>query len=267
MKEVILKNKRTVAGMAVCLFVGILTLSFQDTPYVKAILDNQGQEPQDTTPPKKKQHSMTMKEFDKLSQDLDRQVLDEIKQVDLAKIEKEVSENLQKADVDKMMKEVESSLKDIDVQKIMAGASVALKKVDLENINAETKQAFANAKQEVEKASQEMKNIDREAIKKELEHAKLEVEKSTAEMKKIDMDKIMKQAMEGIDKAKGELKQLKEMFTEMEADGLINSKKGFTLEYKNKDLFINGTKQPQQVTDKYRKYFKEEHFEITIDRE
>ena len=74
MKQFILKNKTTVAGMAVCLLLGILTLSFQDTPYVKAILDNQ--EPQDTTPVKKKKRSMTMKEFDKLSADLDGQVFD-----------------------------------------------------------------------------------------------------------------------------------------------------------------------------------------------
>ena len=57
------------------------------------------------------------------------------------------------------------------------------------------------------------------------------------------------------------------MFTEMEQDGLINSKQGFNIEYKNKNLYINGAKQSEQVTSKYRKYFKDEHFEITIDKE
>ena len=57
------------------------------------------------------------------------------------------------------------------------------------------------------------------------------------------------------------------MFNEMEADGLINTRDGFTIEYKDKDLFINGNKQPEKVTDKYRKYFKGDHFKITIDKE
>ena len=118
MKEFIYDHKKTVAGMAVCLVLGILTLSFQDTPYVKAILDNQ--EPQDTTPAKKKKHSMTMKEFDKLSMDLDKDVFDGMKQIDLAKIEKEVRESLKQVDIDKIIKEVETSLKQVDIEKILA---------------------------------------------------------------------------------------------------------------------------------------------------
>jgi len=126
---------------------------------------------------------------------------------------------------------------------------------------------MASAQKELEKASAEIKKIDKDAIRKQLEEAKLQVEKSRAEIRSIDMDKIMKEAKEGIDKAKDELKQLKQMFNEMEQDGLIHSKQGFSIEYKDRNLFINGTKQPQQVTDKYRKYFKDEHFEITIDKE
>ncbi len=57
------------------------------------------------------------------------------------------------------------------------------------------------------------------------------------------------------------------MFNEMEKDGLINSKEGFTIEYKNKDLYIDGKKQSEKTTDKYRKYFKQDHFKIRIDKE
>ena len=265
MKQFILNHKTTVAGMAVCLLLGILTLSFQDTPYVKAILDNQ--EPQDTTPVKKKKHSMTMKEFDKLSADLDGQVFDGIKNFDFAKIEKEVRESLKEVDIDKILKEVETSMKEVDIEKIMADVRAELKNIDFENINKETRQALADAKKEMEKASVEMKKIDRDEIKKELENARLEVERNRGEISKINMDKIMAEAREGIDKAKTALKQLKQMFTEMEQDGLINSKHGFNIEYKDKNLYINGTRQTEQVTDKYRKYFTEEHFEITIDKE
>ena len=265
MKQFIVKNRRNIAGAAVCLVLGILTLSFQDTPYVNAILNNQS--PQDTTPVKKKKGSMTMKEFDKLSNDLDKEVLSSIGDINLENIEKEVRESLKEVDVEKIMKEVEASLKEINVEKIMHQALAELKNVDMVAINDETREALANAKKEMEKASEEMKKIDKEAIKVELEKAKAEVEKSKVEIKKIDMKKLMEEAREGINKAKSALKELKQMFTEMEQDGLINSKQGFTIEYKNKDLYINGNKQTEQVADKYRRYFKDDHFEITIDKE
>ena len=56
------------------------------------------------------------------------------------------------------------------------------------------------------------------------------------------------------------------MFNEMERDGLISTKEGFSIEYKDRSLYINGNKQTEQVTDKYRKYIKREHFRIDIDR-
>ena len=68
-------------------------------------------------------------------------------------------------------------------------------------------------------------------------------------------------------KAKTELKDTKEMISEMEKDGLVDSKKGFELEYKDKVLYIDGKKQTEKVTEKYRKYFKKEHFKIRIDKE
>ena len=81
------------------------------------------------------------------------------------------------------------------------------------------------------------------------------------------MEKIMENAKESIDNAKKELKETKAMFNEMEKDGLIDPKQGFSVEFKEKELYINGTKQPEKVTDKYRKYFKRDHFKITIEKE
>ncbi|CAN5858250.1 hypothetical protein BH11BAC4_BH11BAC4_24080 [soil metagenome] len=45
------------------------------------------------------------------------------------------------------------------------------------------------------------------------------------------------------------------MFTVMEQDGLINLKKGFMLEYNGIERYINGSKQTEEVTGKYRKIF------------
>ena len=48
--------------------------------------------------------------------------------------------------------------------------------------------------------------------------------------------------------------QLKEFTDALAADGLIDKKKGYTIEWKNGDLYINDKVQPKSVSDKYRKY-------------
>ena len=53
----------------------------------------------------------------------------------------------------------------------------------------------------------------------------------------------------------------------MENEPLNNSKAGFTIEYRNKELYIDGKKQDEKTTDRYRKYFKQDHFKVTIDKE
>ena len=266
MKQFILKNKKTVAGIASCLLVGIVTLSFQDSPFVHSMLEK-STPLQDTVPLKKNRNSMTMKEFDRISENLDRDIAKELEKVDLDKISRDVMASLHNVDFDKIMQEVTLSLKDIDTEKILAEVKKELDHIKFDELNDETRLALENAHKEMEKAMDEIKKIDKDAIKKEIENARVEVEKSREEYGKINMGRIMKEAQEGIERAKAELKQVKAMFNEMEKDGLINSKQGFSIQYKDKYLYINGTKQTEQVTDKYRKYFKEDHFEITIDKE
>ncbi len=266
MKQFILKHKGSVAGISACLLLGILTLSFQDSPFVHSMIE-QSSPLQDTVPVKKSRNSMTMKEFDRLAENLDNQVAKELKNIDFAKMEQEIRSSLKEVDVEKIMKEVEGSLKEINTEKILADVKKELENINFEDVHAETKEALEKASVELDKAREEIRKINMDEIRKELANAQKEMEKSREEFKNIDMPKIMREAQEGIDKAKQELKQIKAMFNEMEKDGLINSKKGFKIEYKDKNLFINGTKQPEQVTDKYRKYFKDDHFEITIDKE
>jgi Asp-tRNA(Asn)/Glu-tRNA(Gln) amidotransferase A subunit family amidase len=226
--------------------------------------------PYDTVPGKDYKGSMKMKDFDKLQSELDKsllQVNEEMKKIDLSAMQKEIEASLKAVDMEKIMKDVESSLKSIDLEKMMADISSSLKDVNLELKSSEIEKAMQEAKKEIEKAKLEIKEVDREAIKKELEKAKLEIDKIKPEIDKIDMDKIINEARAGIDKAKEELKLTREMFTEMEKDGLINSKEGFTVEYKDKSLYIDGKKQSEKITDKYRKYFKQEHFKMKIDKD
>ena len=77
------------------------------------------------------------------------------------------------------------------------------------------------------------------------------------EKAKHEMDK----AKEEMKTAKKELTDIKDMTNEMEKDGLINSKDGYSIEYKDKQLLINN-KSNHRSNDKYCKYFKGENFKI-----
>jgi chromosome segregation ATPase len=272
MKQFILKNKKVITGTIAMLLIGAVTMSFQDSPFAYSKFSVQedityGENCSDTVPGKE---TMKMKDFEKLQTDLDKsllQVNEELKKLDLTNLQKEIEASLKDADMDKIRKEIELAVKSIDMDKMLADLGSSLKNLNLDYKSTEIEKALAEAGKEIEKAKLEIKEIDREAIKMELEKAEKEIEKSKLEISKIDLDKIITEASAGIDKAKAELKETRNMFTEMENEGLINSKNGFTIEYKNKDLYIDGKKQSEKTTDKYRKYFKQDHFKITIDKE
>lgn len=273
MKQFILKHKKAITGTLAMLMMGVITMSFLDSPlgYNKFTGEDEFAYEGCSTDTLPEKEGIKMKDFDKLQDQLDKalgKVDAELKGLDFSKIQKDAMESALKAvDMDKIMKNVELSLKNIDLDKIMSDVSTSLKNVDLNFKSAEIEKALAEAGKEMEKAKLQLKEIDKETIKKEMEKAKQEIEKSKREIEKIDMTKIMDEARAGIDKAKDELKLTKEMFTEMEKDGLIDSKAGFTIEYKNKELYIDGKKQDEKTTGKYRKYFKEDHFKMTIEKE
>jgi len=123
------------------------------------------------------------------------------------------------------------------------------------------------AKKELDKARIELDKVDKQSIRKAMEEARKELEKAKEEIRKIDMDKIRSEVGKGIGEARAEMARIKTLFNEMEKDGLISRKEGFKIEYKDKELYINGKKQPASVTDKYRHYFSKDHFEITIDKD
>lgn len=272
MKQFILKHKKSITGTLAILLIGAVTMSFQDSPfaYSKYLIQEEfpyeGGGCSDTVPGKE---SMKMKDFEKLQIDLEKsllQVNDELKKMDFSKIQKNIEASLN-VDMDKIRKDVELALKSIDMDKIMAEVSASVKNLTVDYKPEEIEKTLTEAKQEIEKAKLELKDINKDDIKKEIENAKKEIEKTKLEISKIDIDKILAEARAGIDKAKEELKLTKDMFNEMEKDGLINPKKGFTVEYKNKELFIDGKKQSEKTTDKYRKYFKQDHFKMTIEKE
>jgi len=268
MKKFILGNKNSIAGIAACLLLSGITMSFQDTPYVNQIIDNRTDP--DTIPDKFSNSTMKMKELDGILKKLDKDminVVDEMKDMELELIQQQAELALKEIDINQIMKNVEESLENIDVTELMADIKISLEDIDWKDKEGEIREAMQDAREEMEKVKIELKDIDKDEIRKDLQHARLEIEKSGMELKNLNMESIMNEAKKGMNAARSELQQLKAMFTEMEKDGLINQGKGFSIEYKDRELFINETKQSHQITDKYRKYFKQDHFKIKIEKE
>lgn len=268
MKQFIQQNKKALSGIGAAILIGLVTLSFQDSPLVQLRPEMQ-QNTEDTIPQKKKD-CMSMKEFDQVMEDLDKnmhKIGEQLKEIDFALIRKNVETALQQVDMDKIMKSASQALKSVDIEKILNDVRSSLKDIDTEKINAEVNEAMKVANKVLDKARIEMDKVDKQTVKKAMEEARKELDKAKEEIKKIDMDKIRSEVDKGIGEAKAELNRIKTMFNEMEKDGLISRKEGFSIKYKDKELYINGEKQPASVTDKYRHYFSKDHFSITIDKD
>lgn len=204
-----------------------------------------------------------MKDFDNLLLNIDNEMLKmkvEISKIDMTKIRAEINESMSKVNFDQIKLNIDKAMKEVDFTKIDKAVKSALKEVEWTKVNEDVRNSLREAKKEIEK-------INMNQVKKEMDKARLEIQKSGDEIKNINIDRIMANAKETITKAKEELKLKKEMFNEMEKDGLLDQKEGFTIEYKDKNLFINGTKQSEPITDKYRKYIKDDAFRITISKE
>lgn len=211
---------------------------------------------QDTSLPRKKNHfknEYKVGDLDQAMKELDRAMLDMDKnlKIDFSKMDKEL-----KAAMDEIKK--------VDFEKIGREVRESMKKVDWDKIRAEVDKAMREAEIQV-------KNIDKKQIEQQIEQAKANLEQAKisshidlSELKR-NVEKSLEGAKTGIKKARKELGLMKEFNDTLEKDGLINKKKGYKLEIKNGELFINGTKQSKEVNDKYRKYFKDEDYSISSD--
>ena len=210
----------------------------------------------DTTPSHKKDRKeyrvgdldQAMKELDRAMANMDRNM-----KMDFSKMDRE-------------LKVAMEEIKKIDFEKISHEVEAELRKVNWDETRSEIKKAMREAQKEINE-------IDMKEIKKEIEKAQSEVSKEKISAH-IDMQKIKESVNKGlagarisIEKAKKELSQLKEFTESLEKDGLINRKKGYKVEIKDNELYINGTKQPKEVNEKYKKYFKDENFTLRSDGE
>jgi len=264
MKKIIVNNRKTIAAVSICLFIGALTMSFQNNFYSPVLhYSALTEEPNDTLPEKKEHNKLTMKEFEKLLSNFDtemKKAQEEMSKIDAEKMNAELNASLQKINTSEIKLAIDKAMQEIDFAGIEKDIRDAMKNIEWNNISDDVKKSLLEAKKTME-------HIDMTAIKKELNEARITIEKSKTELANINLPKIMAEAREGIKKAGESLRKQKAMFDAMQQDGLINQQKGFSIVYKKGELYIDGKKQPDAVTDKYRSYFDNEDYEITIDQE
>lgn len=269
MKPVIKKNGPLLLALfAVVLTIGLVSWGQKQT-------DGHYQQSQNDTTPKKNKSDR-----DKKIRDLD-DVLDELNDaeinVDMEKIRQEIAEAMKKIDGDKIRMEIEKAMKEVDMAKIQKEVQESLAKVDFEKIKTEIAEAMKEVDMtKIQKEVQEsLAKIDWDKMKLEIDKIRdIDMKKFEAEMKKLgdemkelgpEMEKELGKARQEIEKAKVQIKEFKSFTDDLEKDGLINKKEGYTLKHKDGELFINGKKVSEQVYNKYRNFL-EKNKKFSIDK-
>jgi len=243
-----------------------------------------------------------MEEVKKAQESLERQLQKgsmEKMQKDLLRAQAQLNAKEIHREVEKAMKEIElqklnleDQMKNIDMQKIQAETQEALQKINWEKMKKDMQQAQAELKnnidykkiesgvrrsmEETKKAMARLKEVDMQKIQRELERASEDLRANEGQVREglerakkeidenlhKDLRKELEKAKEGVQKATEELRSYKEMINEMQKDGLLKNDGNYNIKYKKGELYIDGVKQPGNITDKYRHYFKQENVQL-----
>ncbi|WP_298739084.1 M56 family metallopeptidase [uncultured Chitinophaga sp.] len=202
---------------------------------------------------------------------INAQTQEALKAVDWKKINQEIENSMKSIDWSKINQEIKESVKEgqqsVDPEMIrksvemgMKSAQMAMANIDLETI---IKNSMNAANRGISEANRAMmrKNMDdvrdkqrdamREAREKMAEAREKEREARAAELgaKRAEMN-----AKRAETKTEATRKHYQELVSKLTDDKLIDPSKGYTIEKKNNDLYINGNKQSAAVMDKYRAY-------------
>jgi len=243
------------------LFIAVITaLAWQADDKDKKDTAARRQQTGDTTVPKQRNYDkdeFRMKELDEAMKRLDIEMKNltlHIKGLD-TEISKTIKEALAGIDFEKIGREADAELKKIDFEKIRKEVQEELKEIDFDKINAEVQQSLKEAREEIKK-------VDMQKLQNEMKELQLKL--NSSEFKK-EIEDAMKDAKKEIEKAKQELRDLKDFTDALQKDGLIDKKKGYTVEWtKDGDLIINGKTQPKEIADKYSRYYKKDGYKIKI---
>lgn len=268
MKSIFKSSSKRLAIIST-LLIGCLAFSFQDTPIVNQILNERKSAP-DTIPTVKNKEALTITEYNQMLTALNESM--EHLGISLSSLNNDLIRQhamtaLESINLSKMSDQIKQSLQSLEMDKMLEQAELALRNSSLSSLNGEFSLAMEQAAKEMQKAKTEMKSVNFAEIDKEMKMAAKELEKAKSEIRKIDVNKIMAEADSELKKARTEMNLTSALFAELEKDGLINTKKGFTIVYENKTLYINGIKQSESTTERYRRYFNSDKFEITIKAE
>ncbi|MGI8950448.1 MAG: hypothetical protein ACR2FN_02575 [Chitinophagaceae bacterium] len=197
-------------------------------------------------------YEFDMKEFDKSMKEFDKQMENfnvELKKIDFDKINKEVKEAISKIDFNKINQDVQNSLQKIDWDKM---------KVDVEK-------SMQEAKEQVAKINTQKINEKMQALQNKLNSKEFRAQFDSAKIQQ-KIDEAMQKAKAGMQKAKQEMQNIKAFTDALKNDGLIDKTKPYKIELKDGELYINGTKQSKEITNKYRKYYEgKNNFTINSD--
>jgi len=256
---------------------------------------------QDTIPQKEKEDKTIISgDIDKTIEEINRakeNIEKQLQNKDWEKWHRDLEQSLEKLNTENVQQQVAKAMKEIDFQKMQWEAQAALQKIDqgkmqkdIEKAQAELKNSIGSMKIEMDirRSLEETKKAMNQLKAADMEKVQLEVEKATEELKlqesvlkenldraresinrnlKKDFKEELEKAREGIERAEKELHNYKDMLDEMDKDGLIHSNESYNIEYKKGELYINGTKQTETVTSKYKHYFKKENVKLTMGKE
>lgn len=126
-------------------------------------------------------------------------------------------------------------------------------KIAHEKMASLSKQRFALMRDSSMARTEALRKLDAEKAANGAEAAR-----RNAERAKHDAERAFMNAEE----SRNNTKKYKELIGKMSDDKLIDSTQPFTIEKKNNDLYINGTKQPDDVANKYRSFLQNKRMTI-----
>jgi hypothetical protein len=289
MKQFIRKSKLKASFIAL-LLTSVAITSFQDTPIVNQVLNEQNENTETSMPSAGQTTGLTMKAFDRMLDAIhhslsevqesscylnlpliEEQAMKALDQVNMDRVLHQLSTSVEKMDMEKMLRNVENSLRQSEAEKFLKDVEISIHYSNNKDLDKSFKSCLKEAREEMEKAKLELSSLDKEAIKNDMRKARAEIERSRAEwqkslasVKNSDLKKIMSVANLDIEKLARELELTRELFSELQKDGLVDFQKGFQLEYKEKSMYIDGKKQSDTVSEKFSRYIKGDRFEMRI---
>ncbi len=246
----------------------------------------------DTLPVKeKKKQSPTViaGDLDTILKDLDKTLAQLHLEFSDAKIEKlraEMESNLAALNNTHIEKEMSKALKALEEEKIVLKKQEALNISDIEKMQVDVDKALKEVRTaserkqletELKKALSEIKKIDtkeielqlekaREEILQQKEHLRLDMEKAREEIQKElstnNLKEEMNKARIEIEAAKEEITSYKKIIQALEKDGLLKTGENYVVEYDNGILTINGKRQQEAISNKYKNYFRKDKIRL-----